>query len=61
MSTNVTNIRTSNGELRIWEARPGYFAWATPNGSEGADEASFDDAVKEAFAAEDLIASEYGY
>jgi hypothetical protein len=61
MSTNVTNIRTSNGELRIWESRPGHFAWATPNGSEGGDEASFDDAVKEAFAAEDLIASEYGY
>lgn len=61
MSNNVTNIRTESGELRIWESRPGKFAWATPNGSEGSDEASFEDAVKEAFSAEDLTASEYGY
>ena len=61
MSNNITNIRTAAGEFRIWESRPGKFAWATPNGSEGSEEASFDDAVKEAFAAEDLNAADYGY
>jgi hypothetical protein len=61
MSNNVTNIRTAAGELRIWESRPGKFGWATPNGSEGSDEASFGDAVKEAFDAEGINATDYGY
>lgn len=61
MSANITNISTANGELRIWEQDNGKFGWATPNGSQGGDEASFDVAVKEAFNAEGLNATEYGY
>lgn len=32
---------------RIWEPRPGKFSWAHPNGSEGVNCQSFEEAEKE--------------
>lgn len=57
----VTNIPTGHGELRIWESAAGVWAWATPNGSQGSAEDSFEEAVSAAFHAEELDPSDYGY
>jgi hypothetical protein len=61
MNSDVTNILTAAGELRIWGERANRWSWATPNGSEGRHEESFDAAVQEAFEAEGLNPSDYGY
>jgi hypothetical protein len=41
-----TEIRVEGGIGRVWEARPGHWSWAHPDGSEGCDEKSFDAAVE---------------
>ena len=51
----------TNGILRVWESSVSGWCWATPNGSEGSAEPSFEQAVAEAFEAEGLNPKEYGY
>ena len=50
MKTEVSNINTSEGQLRIWDNTGSgeVFHWATPDGSQGS-EPSFADAVSAAF------------
>ena len=37
MSEQVDEVKLKSGIGRIWEARPGKFSWAHPDGSEGCD------------------------
>lgn len=61
MKTNspLAEIRTSAGIIRIFGSEE-VKHWATPNGSQGTGP-TFELAVHEAFSAEGLDASEYGY
>jgi hypothetical protein len=61
MKNATLEIKTPAGILRVWEARPGNWSFATPNGSQGCGEDSFNAAVESAFTAEGLKAAEFGY
>ncbi len=56
----VTEIRTCVGIIRIWQISDTQFGWATPQGNEGRC-LTFDNAVKDAFEAEELKPADYGY
>jgi hypothetical protein len=58
----VMEIQTGgHGVLRVWESSVNGICWATPNGSEGSNEPSIEQAVAEAFEAEGLNPEDYGY
>ena len=48
MKTNneVVEVRVENGITRVWEARPGHWSWAHPDGSEGVNEPTCEAAIK---------------
>lgn len=49
----ITEIRLTDkndnpaGIGSVWEARPGKFSWSHPDGSQGSECSSFEEAVKE--------------